>query len=316
MIPERKTKRARSFAGLRRVFTLLALLLNSSVWVVPTAQAEPLVQGEQNRAGLVVVHGDGRVITRCVTFDDPQISGLALLQRSGLAFDVSAGPMGATICTLNGEGCPASDCWCECKGTPCAYWNYYQRDAGGGWRYASIGASARQIRSGDVDGWVWGDGSQVPPTVNLDTICGSVPPAVPEPSPEGSTEAPPTATALSSPTPTASSTPTAAATTTPSPTVSPVAATATRLPTVTPASPTPTSMASATAAPTETLTSSETPTSSEPSEDTPVSPVGPAKDGEVPRGGAPDGGLPPYAAFLLVLGVIGLIFIYLRRRRS
>ena len=84
-----------------------------------------------NQAGLVVVHGDGRVVTRCVRFDEPQISGLTLLQRSGLTFAAEAGPMGATVCSLNGEGCPTSDCWCECHGTPCAYWIYFQGNPDG-----------------------------------------------------------------------------------------------------------------------------------------------------------------------------------------
>ena len=145
-----------------------------------------------NQAGLVVVHEDGRVVTRCVRFDEAQISGLTLLQRSGILFSASTGPMGSTICSLNGEGCPTSDCWCECKGTPCAYWIYFQRNPDGSWGYANIGAAMRQLTDGDVDGWMWGDTTSLPPVVSFEDICGAAdqqsPPAA------SPTAVPPTAT--------------------------------------------------------------------------------------------------------------------------
>lgn len=172
-------------------------------------------QGEGNRAGLVIVHGDGRVVTRCVAFEEPQISGHALLQRSGLAFSSGAGPMGITLCRLDGEGCPASDCWCQCKGTPCAYWTYFHRNLDGSWTYANMGASMRQLGDGDVDAWVWGDGSQAPPVLSFEAICTA----------GASAPAPDSATATVVPPETVEVTPTA--TPSPSPTSTPVVATPT-----------------------------------------------------------------------------------------
>ncbi|MEJ5309451.1 MAG: hypothetical protein WHX52_06740 [Anaerolineae bacterium] len=129
-------------------------------------------EGGQNRAGLIIVHGDGRVLTRCVTFTEERISGVALLQRSGLTVDANTGPMGSAVCTINREGCPANDCFCQCKSSPCTYWNYFHRNPDGTWAYSGMGAAAWTVGNGDVDGWVWGDGSAPPPAFAFDAICG------------------------------------------------------------------------------------------------------------------------------------------------
>ena len=52
------------------------------LWVVFRAQPAQAQTG--NQAALVVVHGDGSLVTRCVEFNEPQINGYDLLQRSGL----------------------------------------------------------------------------------------------------------------------------------------------------------------------------------------------------------------------------------------
>src|SRR5688500_12968698 len=55
-------------------------------------------QGGPNRAGVVVRFGDGRVESRCVDFAEAQVSGLAVLQRSGLPVVAEQSPMGAGVC--------------------------------------------------------------------------------------------------------------------------------------------------------------------------------------------------------------------------
>ncbi|MGC9395601.1 MAG: hypothetical protein ACP5J4_12170 [Anaerolineae bacterium] len=198
-----------------------------------------------NRAGLIVVHGDGRVLTRCVTFTEDQISGVALLQRSGLTIDANSGPMGSAVCTINSEGCPANDCFCQCKGTPCTYWNYFHRNGDGSWAYSGMGAATWTVGDGDIDGWVWGDGSAPPPALALDTICDAEPVLV-EP------EVPPTTAPTATPLPPETPIPTPTAPLTMAATLTVTAtATAVTLPTSTPvSSPTPT--ASFTPAPTAT----------------------------------------------------------------
>src|SRR5712691_2296606 len=73
-------------------------------------------QANANRAGLVVQYNDGRVVTRCVTFTEPEISGYDLLRRASLPLiaDTSGG---GSICKIGNTGCnfPAQQCFCDCQ---------------------------------------------------------------------------------------------------------------------------------------------------------------------------------------------------------
>lgn len=191
------------------LFLGLALLLLAIAGGLP-GQASA---GEPNQAGLVIQFGDGRIETRCVAFQEDEITGAELLTRSGLTLSVDASTgMGITVCQIEGEGCgyPAEPCFCQCMGGgDCAYWNYYFRDPGAtGWSYSALGAVLRKVNAGSVEGWVWGDGSSPPSAeVTYETIC--LPPTA---APNETTEptAPPTPTATAVPAGTAS--PTRAAT--------------------------------------------------------------------------------------------------------
>lgn len=157
---------------------------------------------EPNQVGLVVQHGDGGVITRCVMFSEAEISGYEVLVRSGLEvvanFDSG---MGATLCKIDGEGCPADSCWCQCQGSPCVYWAYHHL-MNGQWVYSNLGASDYYVGHGSVEGWAWGEGNPQgsgaqPPVIPFEQIC--VPPATNTPVPTTTpaataTPIPPTAT--------------------------------------------------------------------------------------------------------------------------
>jgi hypothetical protein len=148
------------------------LLLLLAVFLPRLALAD-----EPNQAGLFVEFGDGQVVTRCVTFDEGEISGADLLTRSGLevVVDASSG-MGVIVCQIEGEGCdyPTGPCFCQCMGGgECAYWNYYYRDPGEtDWTYSPLGAVARQVRHGSIEAWVWGNGHTPPAAeLSLEAIC-------------------------------------------------------------------------------------------------------------------------------------------------
>jgi hypothetical protein len=138
--------------------------------------AAPVAAQEENRAGLVIVHGDGSMVTQCIAFAEEAISGAELLARSKLDLSMEASGMGATICRIDGEGCdfPAETCFCQCQGSPCIYWSYW-RLTEGEWRYSNIGAGNAVVRDGDVDGWRWGQGTvdkaESPPAVAFEDIC-------------------------------------------------------------------------------------------------------------------------------------------------
>jgi hypothetical protein len=164
---------------------------------------------QSNQVGLVVQFGDGRRSTHCVEFSESEISGYEVLTRAGLEivanFDWG---MGAGICAIDGEGCPADNCWCQCQGSPCVYWAYHHL-IDGQWIYSNLGASNYYAHHGDVEGWAWGEGNPQsgvqPPAIPFDQIC--IPPtATATPIPPTDTPVPPTATATSVP-PTATATP-------------------------------------------------------------------------------------------------------------
>lgn len=132
---------------------------------------------DASRAGLVIIHGDGSVTQQCVPFAEESISGYELLQRAGAALSVEAGGMGATVCSIDGEGCsyPAESCFCQCQSSPCVYWSYWRLEAEGGWRYQPLGAGNTQVRNGDVEAWRWAAGTRqdapAPPAVRFAEIC-------------------------------------------------------------------------------------------------------------------------------------------------
>ena len=146
----------------------LALIL-TLILVVPVRAQQP----DPQRAALVVVHGDGSVFSACVAFAEESISSADLLRRSGLEVVLTGyGGLGYGVCAIGGEGCVTErDCFCRCRGNPCAYWVSSHRSPDGSWAISGIGASAWQVHDGDVDGWVWGDGSTAPPVVSFAEVC-------------------------------------------------------------------------------------------------------------------------------------------------
>jgi hypothetical protein len=124
----------------------------------------------ESRAGLAIFSGDGTVFTACVTFEGDSISGLDLLQQSGLNMETATNPnQGAAVCKIREVGCPASDCFCSMPN----YWAYWQL-AENGWAYASTGADQSKVEDGNVNAWSWGSGNP-PALISFQNICEGVP---------------------------------------------------------------------------------------------------------------------------------------------
>ena len=148
------------------ILTVLALQFISAGALF--AQAAP-------RAGLVIVHGDGKVATRCVELGSEGVSGYDLLSKSGIEMLAEPSGMGMTICKLDGEGCGAQEsCFCQCKSSPCVYWSYWQL-VDGAWRYSNLGAANTRPADGSLEAWVWGDGTSgqapQPPAMSFVDVC-------------------------------------------------------------------------------------------------------------------------------------------------
>ncbi|HXF64029.1 MAG TPA: hypothetical protein VNK95_20555 [Caldilineaceae bacterium] len=162
-----------------RRLTVCLLIILSALAVgqeAPTASAQAA-----NRAGLVIVHGDGAVVTRCVAFEEKSISGYELLARSGLDLRMEVASMGPAICRLDQEGCDEGEaCFCQCQSGPCLYWTYWRQVPAGDaieWQYSSTGAGNTQVSDGMVEGWVWGestaaqDATVAPPPLRFEEVC-------------------------------------------------------------------------------------------------------------------------------------------------
>lgn len=176
----------------------LTLTLAFTLALATGARAQPLPA----RAGLVVRFGDGRVLTRCVDLPEGGLTGLELLQRSGLGLTIQVQGLGALVCRIEQEGCPsADDCLCQCHsmGAGCRYWAYHSLGLEG-WHYEQVGPTARRLGDGDVDGWAWGAGSisdgAAPPLMTFAQVCAAAAPtAVPSATAGPPTAAAPTVTA-------------------------------------------------------------------------------------------------------------------------
>ncbi len=182
-------------AWLKAMTRSLALALALGTATGARAQPAPA------QAGLVVRFGDGRVVTRCVALPEGTLTGVELLERSGLDMAIKVEGLGALVCRIDTEGCPREDCLCHCRqlGDGCRYWAYHSLEDGR-WRYEQRGPTARRVVAGDVDGWAWGAGSvsagAEPPPLTFAQICAPPSPtAVSAPSVAPPSAGPPPATA-------------------------------------------------------------------------------------------------------------------------
>ncbi len=168
--------------------TLLAITLLALV-VMTEPMSTPMHADDPNQVGLVVRFSNGSTFTACIEFDESQLTGEEVLDRSGLSIltDTSYG-LGAAICRIEGDGCdyPQENCFCQCEGVECEYWAYYHLDRQNNeWIYSGMGATWHTVHHGDVEGWAWGagdpSGSDVePPPIPFEQLCAQ-PTATPEP---------------------------------------------------------------------------------------------------------------------------------------
>jgi hypothetical protein len=149
--------------GLRLPFASAAALLGLLAFAHATHASNV------HHAALLIEHSSGRILTRCVSFLEDQISGFQLVQRSGVEYQAQPfGSMGEAICQLDYEPQPVPS---NCLGTG-AYWQYYHRTPGG-WTQSSVGASTWMLHDGDMDGWHYAAAAGQPPNVTYDAVCGA-----------------------------------------------------------------------------------------------------------------------------------------------
>jgi hypothetical protein len=201
---------------------LLAMGIGAASAAVRIGPANPLCAqaAYSHRVGLVVEHGDGQVVRRCVGFDTPTATALDVLQASGLEVGISSygGGLGAAVCQIDHEPATYPP---GCFTSTGLYWVLFVSHAGGAWVNSDLGASNLTVTNGDDIGFRYDSqaGADPPPPSPAGTCPVLTPPPTPTRTPAPSARSTPTPRTPSSPggtpatpepaTPTLSTTPTA-----------------------------------------------------------------------------------------------------------
>ncbi len=155
----------------RFIIPLLIGLMLLGLFAWPIYDVTAQVPGPQ-QVGLVIVYGDGTATTRCIDLPaEGFITGADLLKKAEIPLVFQANQNGTALCKIQDTGCPADDCFCQCKGTPCQYWSYFHLKKDNTWEYATQGSADAVLHGGDVDAWVWGDGKTEPMPIGLANPC-------------------------------------------------------------------------------------------------------------------------------------------------
>lgn len=147
MSPTRSHRQRRALAA-AGTLSLAVLLVALMLRVLAPTSADAATQ---NDATVVVQFDDSARVARAITFTDP-ISGLRGLALSGLDVVTASFSFGDAVCSIEGVGCPATNCFCNTS-----YWGYSYWD-GAAWVGYSVGAGSSVIsQTGAVEGWRWGE---------------------------------------------------------------------------------------------------------------------------------------------------------------
>jgi len=103
------------------------------------------------RALIAIQFDQGSQVVHEISFTSP-ISGLAALQLTGIPVETYDFGGGYAVCSINGVGCPADNCFCD----PTHFWNYEYWD-GSAWQGYMVGAGQSSISDGALEGWRWAE---------------------------------------------------------------------------------------------------------------------------------------------------------------
>jgi hypothetical protein len=97
---------------------------------------------------VVVEHGDGATLSRCVRLSGTTMTGERVLAASGLEYQTQSYSFGDALCQLDHE--PAA--YTACLPSTGSYWALFVWSAGGPWQAASQGISAQTFTAGEAMG--------------------------------------------------------------------------------------------------------------------------------------------------------------------
>jgi hypothetical protein len=138
---------------LARIAPALAALLGggSGLLLLLLALLPNPAAAQEVKQGTVIVQFDAAAQSvRPFTFTG-EIAGLDALMLSGLDVVTTTTSFGPAVCSIEGVGCPAEDCFCDAA----KYWAYSGWD-GTAWQSYAVGAGSSVISTtGAVEGWYW-----------------------------------------------------------------------------------------------------------------------------------------------------------------
>jgi hypothetical protein len=174
---------------------LLAIGLGTASAAARGGPAAPLCvhAGSAHHAGIVVEHGDGRVVRQCVGFGNATITALAVLQSSGIENATQTyGGLGAAVCQIDNE--PTS--YTQCLPSSGSYWVFFVARGGGAWTSSSQGVSSTALSDGDDAGFRFDPlaGADPPPASPVGTCATATPTPTPQPTAPPTTKPTPVAT--------------------------------------------------------------------------------------------------------------------------
>lgn len=145
----------------------LAIATGLAIVVISVGGAIGQAQDRLNHAGLVIRGQDSELTYAYVEFSEAEISGLELLERSGVpVVTVGFGGLGEGVCAIGGQGCSVTACQrrlCQGPRADDPFWQAFRQQAPGDWRPQLLGASSTLVADGDIDGWSWtGDEANLP----------------------------------------------------------------------------------------------------------------------------------------------------------
>lgn len=137
-----------------------------AVWLVVGGS----LLGFAGTAGIVVQNSNGNVITRCVEFDEAQITVDELLVRSGFKLVISETSFGKALCFLHDDGIADAG---NCFGHPLGwFWELFVHN-GTEWESAPIGIGDAVVTDGSLVGFDFGAfGENGLQPMSYDDVCG------------------------------------------------------------------------------------------------------------------------------------------------
>lgn len=134
---------------------------------------QPVLAQDLSVAGLIVDYGDGRVSYAVVPFEEDEINGLDLLNRSGLdVVSVGFGGLGDAVCQVSDTGCSVDDCrtrMCQTSDRESPFWQFSKLEDEE-WLMMATGASGAKVTDGDIYAWSWTGTPPDLPVITLDAL--------------------------------------------------------------------------------------------------------------------------------------------------